>query len=279
MSESPETRTGPNGTMPRVSIIVTCYNLGAYLQEALDSVAAYPDRSHYEVILVDDGSTDPATIAMIDGLDPDACTLIRQRNMGLAAARNRAIERARGEYIIPLDADNRLLPAMIRSTIEQLDGDAGAEVVYGDLLRFEEQNLQVKPGPFNFGRLYRSNYIDACAGFRRTLWQRLGGYDEQMRLGFEDWDLWLRAAVAGARFIYVPELLFHYRVRKGSMLSNTNANKPMLVEYIFSKPELRFLKDLRKEHMELLEWRNKPPMTGRQHLDAAMVILKKRFLG
>ena len=65
MSESPETRTGPNGTMPRVSIIVTCYNLGAYLQEALDSVAAYPDRSHYEVILVDDGSTDPATIAMI----------------------------------------------------------------------------------------------------------------------------------------------------------------------------------------------------------------------
>jgi glycosyltransferase involved in cell wall biosynthesis len=264
---------------PKISIILTCYNLGAFLQEALDSIAQYPQPEHCEVIIVDDGSTELRTIQILDALDTQRYKVIRQRNTGLGKARNNGIRRARAEYIIPLDADNHLLPAMIERTIEVLDRDPGIEVFYGDLQRFGEHNARSAVGPFDFGRLYRSNYIDACAGFRRSLWERLGGYDENMPvMGFEDWDFWLRASVVGARFHYVPEVFFNYRVRKGSMLSNTNANKPILVEYIFNKHELKFLRHLRIEHMNLLEIVDKPPLTGRQHLVKALSLLKKRMM-
>ncbi len=263
---------------PKVSIVVTCFNLGAFLQEALDSIAQYPHPEQCEVIIVDDGSTELDTVHVLDALDTQRYRVIRQQNTGLGKARNNAIRMAQGEYIIPLDADNHLLPTMIERTIKVLDDEPGIEVVYGDLCRFGEDDRMDRVGPYDFGRLYRSNYIDACAGFRKSLWERIGGYDESMPvMGFEDWDFWLRASVAGARFRYVPEAFFNYRVRKGSMLSNTNANKPILVEYMFNKPELKFLHDLRREHMRLLEIVNKPPLTGRDHLAKALSLFRKRL--
>lgn len=264
---------------PKVSIIITCYNLGAYLPNALESTEVYSPQRDIEVIIVDDGSTDPETVRILDGLDTSKWRVIRQVNMGLAIARNNGIRAAQGQYIIPLDADNQLLPAQISRTIELLDSDPEIDVVYGDLYRFGEESLRVNVGHFDFGRLYRSNYIDACAGFRKSLWERLGGYDEQMPImGFEDWDLWLRASVSGAKFRYVPEVFYNYRVRKSSMIAHTNANKPLLVEYIFNKPELRFLRDLRLDHMRLEdELAIKPPLTGREHLAIALDLFKKRF--
>ncbi|MCC6937016.1 MAG: glycosyltransferase [Flavobacteriales bacterium] len=263
---------------PKVSIVVTCYNLGSYLPEALESIEAYSPRTDIEVIIVDDGSTDEATNRVLDALDTERYRVIRQQNTGLGKARNNGIRVARGEYIIPLDADNQLFSAQISRTIELLDSDPGIDVVYGDLQYFGEHSGRILVGPFNFGRMYRKNYIDACAGFRKSLWERLGGYDEHMPvMGFEDWDFWLRASVSGARFRYVPEVFFNYRVRHGSMLTHANVERSRLVEYIFNKPELRFLHDLRLEHMRLLEIASKPPLTGREHLAMAKALLWERL--
>ncbi|MBK8614355.1 MAG: glycosyltransferase family 2 protein [Flavobacteriales bacterium] len=117
---------------PKVSIVVTCYNLGAYVQEALDSIAAYTGPAQVEVIVVDDGSTEAATRAVISGLDRSRCTVLEQSNMGLAKARNNGIALATGSYIISLDADNRIHPAFIERSIAILDQEPEVGVVYGD---------------------------------------------------------------------------------------------------------------------------------------------------
>ncbi|MBL0036644.1 MAG: glycosyltransferase [Flavobacteriales bacterium] len=237
---------------PKVSIVVTCYNLGAYVQEALDSIAAYTGPAQLEVIVVDDGSTDAATRAVVAGLDRSRCTVLEQTNMGLAKARNNGIALATGSYIISLDADNRIHPAFIERSISVLDREPEVGVVYGDAVYFEGRTGPWKVGAFDFTRLVQSNYIDACACYRRSIWERVGGYDEHMpHMGWEDWDFWLRCSVAGVQFRYVEEAFFDYRVRAGSMIHDTRKREAELVAYIFAKPQLRFLAPLREQFMRL----------------------------
>ena len=238
---------------PKVSIVVTCYNLGAYLQEALDSIARYPLEDHYEVIVVDDGSTDPATQAVLERLNAERYHVLRQPNMGLAKARNNGIEKSTGAYIISLDADNRIHPVFLERCIAVLDREPTVGVVYGDAMFFEQRSGRRIVGPYDFTRLVQSNYIDACACFRRAVWERVGGYDEHMPyMGWEDWDFWLRCSVAGVTFRYVDEVFFDYRVRVGSMIEGTRERQAELNAYIFAKPELRFLGPLRERYMRLL---------------------------
>ena len=237
---------------PKVSVVVTCYNLGAYVQEALDSIAAYTGPAQLEVIVVDDGSTDAATRAVVAGLDRSRCTVLEQTNMGLAKARNNGIALATGSYIISLDADNRIHPAFIERSIAVLDHEPEVGVVYGDAVYFEGRTGPWKVGAFDFTRLVQSNYIDACACYRRSIWERVRGYDEHMpHMGWEDWDFWLRCSVAGVQFRYVEEIFFDYRVRAGSMIHDTRKREAELVAYIFAKPQLRFLAPLREQFMRL----------------------------
>lgn len=237
---------------PKISVVVTCYNLGRYLPEALESVADQAAQGQVEVIVVDDGSTDPATIEVLDAMDPQLYTLLRQRNMGLSAARNNGIKAAHGEYIVPLDADNRLRPAMIQQVVSVLDARPEVDIVFGDAQYFGEREGRFRMGPAHLSALLERNRIDACAGFRKVLWERLGGYDEQMLLGYEDWEFWLRGLVARAGFHYTGEIMFDYRVRAGSMVTNTVKHQAKIEEYIFNKPELRFLRDHRAKYLDLL---------------------------
>jgi len=266
------------GADPKLSVVVTCYNLGGYLEEALASI---PMSEQVEVIVVDDGSTDPATVAVLDRLDTGRYRVIRQVNMGLAAARNNGIRLARAPYIVPLDADNRLRPAMVERAVKVLDEQPGVDIVYGDAEYFGERQGRWILGAYNFAELIERNRIDACAAFRKALWERVGGYDEHMPvMGYEDWDFWLRCSVAGATFHYDDAILFDYRVRDGSMISNTMKNRPLLIAYIFDKPELRFLAPLRSAYLEALHrLKNPPVLTGRQLLAMLLQRLRERFFG
>jgi glycosyltransferase involved in cell wall biosynthesis len=246
-----ESTTPLEGVRPataRLSVVVTCYDLGAYLQEALESVARHFTRDEVEVVVVDDGSTDPATRAVIAGLDRARYVVVEQDNQGLARARNNGIRRASGAYIIPLDADNRLHPVFVERAMAVLDARPEVGIVYGDAMYVGERSGRWVVGPYDFKRLLRSNYIDACACFRRSVWERAGGYDEHMPyMGWEDWDLWLRCSALGIQFHYEAEVFFDYRVRPGSMIQDTRLREAELMRYIFDKPALRFLRPLREQ--------------------------------
>ncbi len=245
---------------PKVSVVVTCYNLGVYLEDALSSIPLEHGGYPIEVIVVDDGSDDAGTIQVLAQLDQVRFKLIRQPNMGLGKARNNGIRVAQGEYIIPLDADNRLRPAMIEETISVLDAEPSMDVVYGDAEYFGDRQGRWVLGEYDLALLTARNRIDACAGFRKGLWERVQGYDEKMPvMGYEDWDFWLRCSMAGARFHYSSLILFDYRIRKGSMYSTTIKHQSALIAYMFNKPELRTLRLPRILYMKELQREQRHP--------------------
>jgi glycosyltransferase involved in cell wall biosynthesis len=229
---------------PKISIIITCYNLGNYLEEAIASIKGHSPLDDSEIIVVNDGSIDQVTIEILKAIEQQdkSIFVLNQRNMGLAKARNNGIKQAKGKYIIPLDADNKLRPEFITQTISILDNNPEIDVVHGNAQNFGNKVSIWKSKPFYFPEMLLNNYIDACAGFRKSTWEKLGGYDEKMPvMGFEDWDLWLRMGNAGCNFQYVDELFFDYRVRDNSMLAGAWEKREILLDYIFNKKGLKNL--------------------------------------
>lgn len=207
---NPQPETGK-----RVCIVTPCYNDGHLLPDAIASIRACVPAL-YEHIIVNDGSTDPDTLNYLERLRSEGTCVIDQPNSGPSAARNTAIRATRCDLILPVDADNRILPTLLEKAIALLDSEPECSVVYSDVRMFGEvSGEQSVPEPC-LARLLRANYIDTCAVFRKSLWQAVGGYEEDRRCGWEDWDFWLKAMCLGHQFRHIPEILYEYRVKAGS---------------------------------------------------------------
>lgn len=210
-------------TTPPISIVIPCFNQGVFLKDALGSIERC-DPGLYEVVIVNDGSTDPYTNQYLTALSGQGYHVIFQNNTGLGQARNNGIRAAKGRYILPLDSDNKISPEYLTISIGILDQDPAVAVVYGNARYFGDKNGILKPGHFNLQKLMLGNYIDACAVIRKSVIEEAGFYDNMEIMGFEDWDLWLRIAFKGYQFRYVDEVLFDYRVTVNSMIKTLNAD-------------------------------------------------------
>jgi glycosyltransferase involved in cell wall biosynthesis len=216
-----------NSKPPRISIIIPCFNHGNYIAETLSSIEGIADRTLYEVIIVNDGSTDQNTASVLEDLGRTGrCRVIFQENQGVCRTRNNALALARGEYILPVDSDNLIKPEFVYKAIEILDDRPDVSIVYSDSILFgEEEGVRIA-GPFNLQRLMLNNFIDNCSVYRKSMTDRIGGYDPFDGIaGIEDWELWLRAAFHGYKFHYINEPLFYYRILPGSLAHKLNANK------------------------------------------------------
>lgn len=204
-----------------LSVVIPCYNHGQFLVEAIASVERTATE-RCELLVVNDGSTQPRTLEVLDILRQAGYYILDQANAGLSAARNSGIRAARGRYVLPLDSDNRLTSGFIASAIRILDAHSEIDVVYGDRLEFGVRSRRVRGPEFDIDILLWWNFIDACAAYRREIWETCGGYDIEMRL-FEDWEFWIAAAQRGAQFYQLRDPGFEYRVRPDSMLATADA--------------------------------------------------------
>ncbi len=234
-----------------VSIIIPCYNHGDYIQEALDSININKINCNIEIIIVDDGSTDKATIQKLDSLKQLNYTVIHQINGGPGKARNKGIEIAKGKYILPLDADNKINPEYINKSVPLLEKNQ-ADIVYAAPFFFGNttiQKRQFKIRPFDDLALVTGNCADACAIFRKEVWVKNGGYDESMPYyGFEDWDFWISSSKNHFVFHYINEKLYYYRIIQDSMIStfNTKERNVIIHRYLAKKHSDFFLEKLVK---------------------------------
>ncbi len=261
------------------SVVVTCYNLGEYLHECISSIYSSCVGFEFEVIIVDDGSSDDLTIKVIDGLilEFPGLTLIRQANLGLAKARNVGVEKSKFDWIIPFDADNVMQRAMITEAFKIIQSNTDVDIIYGNALFFGKEDRLWPQKEYSFVDLCDSNYLDACACFRRSLYEAIGGYDSSMSvMGFEDWDFWLRASVKGFRFKFCDEIFYKYRVRQDSMLSKAWGFKKELESYIFSKKELSNLNEVR--FLILENNKLKQRKSGKELFFELLNRIKKRLL-
>ena len=202
-----------------VAVVIPCYQQAEFLTEAVESVVGQ-SFTDWEIVIVDDGSPDD-TVTVAEDLiarHPDRrISLVRQANGGLAAARNAGIAASSGRYLLPLDADDILLPGMLDRTVALLDHEPRVAIAYTDQLQFGTVDRVVRLVEWDPELLRRRNIFAATALYRREVWEAVGGYDPEMRDGYEDWDFWIGAAESGFEARRLPEPLFGYRIRASSM--------------------------------------------------------------
>lgn len=225
---------------PLVSIVIPCYNHGAYIQEAIDSITVDKIAYPIEIIIVDDGSSDNATHAKLEALQTAGYHVIFQKNGGPASARNTGVANAKGQYILPLDADNKISPDYINKAMplllkEDIDIVYARPIFFGDL---SQKKRQYKVRKFDDLDIVTGNCADACALYKREVWEKNGGYDTDIPFyGFEDWEFWINAASNGFKFHLLDEELFYYRIINNSVITGySNEDKIKLnKQYIIKK--------------------------------------------
>jgi glycosyltransferase involved in cell wall biosynthesis len=232
---------------PTISVVIPCFDQAQYLPDAVRSVASQT-FTRWEIIIVDDGSPDDTqeVARRLVGEYGDSIRLVRQSNAGLASARNAGIAQARGEYVIPLDADDMFEPTMLEETLAILESDETVGFVYTDAIHFDDQSERVVgAAEYRFERLLSTNIPNYSALYARAVWEAVGGYNSNMRWGYEDWDFWLGCGELGIRGRRLARPLLRYRVRAGSMYSTA----------LVHDQELRA--QLRINHPRSYGWRGK----------------------
>jgi glycosyltransferase involved in cell wall biosynthesis len=227
---------------PEVAVVVPCHRQADLLPDAVASVAAQTwPRIH--CVIVDDGSPDAtAQVArdLIARFHDRRIELVAQDNRGLGAARNAGIRASAAPFVLPLDADDRLLPHAVERMVAVLRADPSLSVVTPLGRTFGACDLPLVTLPASRGRLRRGNCLIYASMFTRAAFDLAGGYHESLRpQGYEDWDLWLRMLGRGARFAHLPEDLVRYRKHAGSMLREADAQATLLrARIVLEHPEL-----------------------------------------
>jgi hypothetical protein len=178
-----------------VSVIIPCYNAGSFLKEAVNSVHASAPQTPYEIIIVNDASTDAVTQTSLQDIaenDPLTRVFCMSQNSGQSAARNYAIQMAKYNIILPLDADDKILPTNNGSYLDKcstiLDNEPDTICVTTDYVQFGSLNGTCKNYPFNPKTHLIKDIIPPFTAFRRSELCEAGGYDESMRFA-EDWEI------------------------------------------------------------------------------------------
>lgn len=229
---------------PIVSIITPTYNRAAFLSIAVNSVLAQT-FSNFELIVIDDGSTD-ATRTVIDGfLDDSRVKYFYQDNQGQSIARNRGIEVAKGEFVCFLDSDNAWVSTKLERSLKAFEEDPDSDIVYGDYIVIDEGGTELGVNHMKrySGRvtpqLLHDNFVSMNTTMTRMrCFLTMGGFDENDRLA-EDYGLWLRFSTR-YKFCYLPEILGYYRVMKNQISTDKarrfEANERLILQFLADFP-------------------------------------------
>lgn len=221
---------------PLVSIIVPCYNQAQYLSEALQSVLEQT-YDNWECIIVNDGSPDNTKEVAQEWVKKDARFIyLYKENGGLSSARNAGIAIAEGEFILPLDSDDRIGKDYTLLAMKAFQEDTDLKLVYCKAEKFGEESGSWNLPDFSLLELARQNMIFCTAFYRKKEWERVGGYDVNMVYGWEDWEFWITVLKHGGEVKCLEEVGFYYRVKEVSMAKKILAiDKKRLKEYILTK--------------------------------------------
>lgn len=208
--------------MPKVSVIIPCYNQEDYLEDAINSlVGEYKD---FEIIVVNDGSTN-------QGADEKICSVItkfpdlriryiNQSNQGVCVARNNAIAVAEGEFILPLDADDMVKNAYLKEAVEILELNPKIGIVYSNAEFVGNKQGIWNLAPATFVNMLSQNRIFNSAIYRKKSWEDVGGYKLEMFEGCEDWEFWITLMEYGVKVYKLDKVFYYHRILSSSRTSS-----------------------------------------------------------
>jgi glycosyltransferase involved in cell wall biosynthesis len=215
--------------MNSVAIVIPCFNAGLPLREAINSAKAQTHRD-VEVVVVDDGSTDPQTLEILEAVRSEGLRVVVQSNAGPAAARNAGIRETTCRFILPLDADDLIDSSYAEKAADVLERRADIGIVYCKAMKFGSETGPWTLPPYSIREIVVDNVIFVSAMFRRQDWVEVGGFDETLRFGVEDYDFWLKLISRGRGVKQLDEFLFHYRVQTDSRTKKFLKDQAAVVE-------------------------------------------------
>ncbi len=208
---------------PLVSVVIPCFNYGQFIESAVDSIKHQTFRD-VEIIVVEGGSTDGTTRAIIERLPDDVVKIFQDKPHMVGANRNRGIQQARGKYIVCFDADDLLDPSYLEKAVFIAEA-GGYDIVHPSVQCFGDSSILWRSRDATFEGVAEFNAIATTALFRRRLWKRAGGYQD-FGLGAEhvpeDWDFWIRLLGHGARAKPMSEALMLYRTHSSGLWSKVS---------------------------------------------------------
>ena len=210
--------------MPKVSVIIPCYNQGIYLDEAVESVLNQTLQD-FEIIIVNDGSTDVFTNELLKNYSKPKTKVISILNGGLSNARNVGIQASQGTYILPLDADDTIAPLYLHEAVELFESNSALKVVYGRAEYFGAKIGEWILPQYKFHDLLFNNLIYCTAMYKRLDYNNTNGYNPNMKYGLEDWDFWISLLETGGEVYKIDSIMFYYRIKENSMIMAIDAEK------------------------------------------------------
>ena len=250
-----------------VSVIMPCFNDGAFIRESIASVwnQTYP---HVELIIIDDGSDDEQTVSILAEIEKEGkCVLLHTEHEGPSGARNHGISKASGTYILPLDSDDTIDPTYIEKAVRKIEEKPEYGVVYCQADLFGEASGRWDLPNYSFEQMLRDNIVFITALFYKEDWEAVGGFKTNMEIGMEDYDFWIGLMELGREIYQIPEVLFHYRIKKKSrttsLMSDIQGVKKMYERIYDNHPRfyeryrVEYAKQLRETLIEQIFMRNR----------------------
>jgi glycosyltransferase involved in cell wall biosynthesis len=236
--------------IPKVSIIVPCYNQAQYLDEALQSIF-FQTYTNWECLVVNDGSPDNTedVARKWETKDP-RFAYVNKENGGVSSARNLGIEKAKAEYILTLDADDKYEATFLEKALTVLVNNPEIGIVssWGRFFKAGQQlHVFQSAAKSVTDFLFHNGVNNGSSLFRKQCWEQAGGYDENPENGYEDWEFYLRVCALGWKVHIIEEVLFFYRQNNGSRSAGMNRKHNETQKYIYLKN-----KDIYEAHYEAL---------------------------
>ena len=229
----------------KVSIIIPCYNQAQYVSEAIES-ALNQTYQNVEIVVINDASTDNSSDVIKSYADkyPNIIFLDEKDNKGVVKSRNLAISKSSGNYILPVDADDKIASTFCEKAVKILDSDLDIRIVYSRIQFFGFLNKEFKLEDFNPDRIIFNNCIPNTAMYRKSDFVAVGGYHDYMKDGWEDWNMWLsilEIAPNKEKCAYkIDEILYFYRQFESGTRSDFKLKKQneLFVNMIANHPSL-----------------------------------------
>lgn len=263
-----------------VSAIIPCFNAETTIERAILSVVSQTILVS-EIIVVNDGSTDNSG-RLLEGVKSNYSQLkvIHQENKGVSYARNIAIQEARGDYILALDADDYFDPSFVEKALIKFSEDASYGAIMCGYVRIVKEK-KVKPyipPRVSLASCLLNNGVLACLLFKKDVLLRAGAYDTAMSKGYEDWDLNIRILKLGYTFGVIEEVLFNYSDIKGSRTAIAKRNDLALKLQIYDKYQDDYTDNARYIFKELVQQNNNLNQEKQKVLDSTSFKIGHRII-
>ncbi len=198
-----------------VSVIIPCFNSGRYLDKTIQSVLCQTYQN-FEIVIVDDGSTDASTKEYLSKLSHAKIRVFFKENEGVSLARNIAISKSTGDYVLPLDADDLITEDYLKLAVTILNHNSCVKLVTCNVEYFGYRKGKFPLINFSIEKLLAKNLFVISSMFRRVDYNKTNGFNPNMKNGFEDWDFWLSLLENGGEVQNINKTCFYYRLHKDS---------------------------------------------------------------